>query len=317
MLADFSFIIVRGGATIHDKRDLVKFLYTILSYIDATEVTEEEFDKSYDMIPRVVVQHSKEVKEIQDRIARGELDAKNVSLNKLQFKEFDTKQKSISHVRQSTDPRYGIIDAHIIDAGAGEMLVLNIAVNTMNDARVKTWMNIGLASKLNVGKSHDVIAIITDPKSGKQIECYDINTLNGKKFKRSTVGHGSNAALSGYKTETGIDIKKVLQGVDKNVDITDATDTIKDINNILARMQESIEFMKKGDFDKPSIEQAKSELRDILTVRQRYLDLQKEQSTLTSIYFRMNSPTKLGGLIKTTAQRVDLEIAKIKDVSDM
>lgn len=318
MVAEFSLIVIEGGAATHDRQELMNFLYAVLKYLDGTEVLPDEFDASYDMIPRVVVQHSQSLKDIEEKIARGEETARDVktkAFSKENFTGHLTGQKTID-LRKKADPRYGIIDAHVVDAGIGDMVVLNIAVNTMTDARVKTWMNIGLARKLNVGRSHDVVAVVTDPTSGKQIEFFEIASLQQRQSGRSITGDGTSGALNEYKSKTGINIGNVVKAIDRNVNIKDAPTTLRQVDRLLAKMKESIGFMEKGGFDRLSIDEGKKEMNEILSVREMYASLIGTESTMISIYFKMNSPDRVRELISTAEAEKKLDVENIKDIND-
>jgi hypothetical protein len=317
MLADFSLIVIRGGSTIHNQQELMKFLYSVLTLMNATEVTADEFDTSYDMIPRVVIEHSKELRDIQDKINRGELEAKSVHMKDIKMKTHDTHEKTIPHFRKKVDPRYGIIDAHHIDTDAGKVLVLNIAINTMMDMRIKSWLNMGICRKLNVGKSHDTIGVITDINNSKQVEIFETSSLQNREFKRSVIGVDNSSALTRYKEVSGIDVGKLIQLMDKNIDATDAPRIIQEINILLRRLYDSIEFMRQGDFDLPSIKATEEEMEEMIKVRNNYARLMSFKPEMLSIYFKLNSPDSVANIIKKISKEDTLELEKLKNVSEM
>jgi len=319
--AEFSFIVIRGGAAIHTKQELMKFLYSVLVVLDANEKEQSEFDASYTTIPRVVVQHGAALRQIEAQIRVGERDANTVQLSKLmasgEMTPHQTGQKTIVDSKASTDPRYGIMDAHTINTGAGNVLALNIAINTMTDFSIKTYLNLGLARKLNVGKSHDVISVVTSDDRTKQIEFFESNSIQNRNFSRSVIGSKSGGALSEYKSITSIDVGSLIQSVDKNVNINDTPEKIEEIDQTLVKMRSSLEFMDRMGLDKPSVEAGKREMLEILKTRETYAKLSGETANMISIYFKLNKPDSVRNLIESPSKEKLLEVGSIKDVSDM
>jgi len=304
MIGEFALIIIRKGSILRTPQEFFNLGKQIVEYINAKPVPLKEFNEAFTAIPRTVVEHSKELKEIHEKIIMGELDAKSVKLNKdLFIKKQDQHVRDISFIKEP-DPAYGVLDLHMLETDDGSLNVINISINGMKSVETKAAFLSGLVDHLTIGMERDVISVYSRRDKQRRLIQYEyfksVSAASNKKIGRTRVRSSAteSSALVVYQSLSGIDVGFILQSIDRNVDTQNADNVIAEAIEMENKLAESIKYMTENKLDKASIDAAKKELESVRQTKQYYIKLKKENKLrMVTLPFKMQDPDKINSMI--------------------